>query len=1174
MDVVTGVVIVGIAKGLAKLLVDEIGGGVLAESIASELAGAVAQRKIEESVKKLVSRYVGTVEEHPEFREIPENDLEAVKFEVEQSLMYALDHDFIAKHGFDTTRILTAIYQNRGHKGEPRDFSSIAAAFYRQVMDGAIGAILVIRENAKGWKTAEARQVQSRFDEILQAIQAEAESREKINETLGLLERTVADLESKEYRVQRNFLDIYLRAIRTTLDSMELFGLEIDPKTRAKEQRLSVAYITLRLKEDSDNESGYSRSWPETLNTLDPERKNRLLVRGDAGMGKTTLLRWGAIATASPITQSPSERLARRLHRYFYRTAQTSSINRDLSEDVGVMVNERVVDSLTFEFKTGFDLWRDKIPLLVILRDCREGHFPKPSEFPAQLSAAVGDPPERFIEWLLDHGKALVMIDGVDEVPPGVQGDSINKGISDLLSVYGEKGNLFIVTSRPMQNEPAWLKNHNFAVADVSPMTRSDRDSLIRKWHTAYGAQLPTEEERSAFANKAEVLIRELDARPAVARVATTPLLCAMLCAQCGALNYTLPGSEWQIIEGLCHALLWRRDKERALPATGTIWDDLEYPQRRDIAARLAKYMVDENKTVVDKQTANITLAHALTWIGRDQSKATAEAEVIRERLSARGGILRVTKSGALEFVHNTFKEFLSASVYSSQWNIEFLAANAPREDCANVCRFAAACASHEYTKQLIEAVLKKSDRPTARKLISVRMTAAASSLDPQTRAEVKKIEKVLFPPKSDATCKALAELGNEVLDKLRHSVDMSIKAQTMCVLTLTRIATPEARAAMIPYALNATDQNLIEQLCRGISPIDVPAVRRALTQSVEQRTIELTGEIRQAITDSAITDWLRKDTGFHGLTTLDLGGSQLTDSGLKELARADTPLVALDELEISSTQVTDAGLKELARPNTGLKMLTALNLNNTRVTETGLKELAHPDSGLKSLTLLDVGNILTDSALKELSALQTALRALDSLYVYGAPITDSGIKELARHDTGLKALDLLLLLHTEVTDAGLRELTRPDTGLKALQNLYLDGKTFTDMGLRELARPDTGLKALSLLSLSGANFTNNGLRELSRPETGARNLKTLYLYGNNWTDASLKQLSHPENGLANLDTLHLMNTQVTNVGLMQLTQPDMGLKALHRLRLQGLDVTDTTASALKKSHIWLSAGR
>ena len=303
--------------------------------------------------------------------------------------------------------------------------------------------------------------------------------------------------------------------------------------------------------------------------------------------------------------------------------------------------------------------------------------------------------------------------------------------------------------------------------------------------------------------------------------------------------------------------------------------------------------MIEENKTVVDAETANKKFEDALAWVGRSRRGGNTEAKVIRERFSARGGILRLTRTKGLEFVHNTFKEYLAASIFVSDLNVEFLADNAPREDCANVCRFAAAFGSPAYTRQLIDALLKRKDRATARKLVAVRMSTAASSLEPAARAKVKKIEGRMFPPKSESACKALAELGNEVLDKLRYSPTMNLKSQLMCANTLSRIATPEARDALEVYAVDANDFRLVEQLCRILNPLKVPYVRRRLAPELLENLIFFPTSITGQITDDALSEWVRANPTLFRASALNLQATSITDLGLQALVRGNRPLRA-----------------------------------------------------------------------------------------------------------------------------------------------------------------------------------------------------------------------------------------------------------------------------------------
>lgn len=1195
MGAISSAVAVGIYKGLAKLVVKSMGGGILEESIATELAGTAAKAKIEKSIGALAEQYIGALEEHPEFLAIPANDKEAVKIEVTDSLKVILDADFLADHGFDASRIATTIWRQHESKGRLRDFSEAGTALYRQIVDAMASVVLVVRENVKGWRTAEARRVQSRFDELSAALIAEARAREKINDTLGLIQRSIAELGQKEYRERREFLDLYLRAIRTTQDSMELFGLEIDPKTRAKEQRLSIAYISLNLKEDRPGAAKGTVAWPQLLRRLSPPAGQALLVRADAGMGKTTLLRWAAITAASPMNGNSTFETAMLeglleagpwIGQPWVMTAPMSLVDPFTSVISGSVtkvlanyvrtpdfaVDVDSVRTLTVTAK-GYvdkwhltDSWRSKVPLLIILRDCKDGHFPMPGDFPVQLSPSIGRPPERFIEWLLEQGKGLVMIDGVDEVPPGGPREAINKAIDDLLKIYGDRGNLFIVTSRPMEEEPVWIKSHDFLTANIAPMTRIDRDALIRKWHTAYAAQISDEAERAECARKADALIDELNLRPAVARVATTPLLCAMLCAISSVLGHKLPGSESEIIERLTYALLWKRDDDRRVSG-GDVWTDLGYTQRRDIAARLANYMVMENKTVVDSKSASKKLAQALAWAGRDRTKGEAEAEIVRERFSARGGIMRVTRTGDLEFVHNTFKEFLAASVFVSDMNIEFLADNAPREDCANVCRFAAACHSPAYTKQLIEGILRRKDRAVARKLIAVRMNAAASSLEPAVRAIIKTIERGMFPPKSDAACKALAELGNEVLDKLRYSPSLPPKSQVLCANTLARIGTAEARDAVRSYVPKATNLELVEQLCRALNPLSIPYVRERIAPTSEAGTDFLPDAITSQITDAAIVEWLRSGESVQQTRGLKLSGAHISDSTLREISRSDTRLGSLSYLDISATNITDLGIKELCRPRTGLAAIAVLELQATRISDAALEELSHKDTGLKALSSLSLdGTVITDAGLRHLCRTGTSLRRLTSVNMSETQITDEGLRALSGHESGIEVLLSLRVGASQITDIGVRELCRESTRLHALTSLTVNAPSLTDASLYEISRSDTGLKQLVHLAVSGKQVTDAGVRMLCRDETGIHGLTSLGLYETQITDAALRELNRNDSGLQNLISLSLVGGRITDEGLMELARGDGALASLQQLLIYYAEITSAGVADLQRA--------
>lgn len=139
----------------------------------------------------------------------------------------------------------------------------------------------------------------------------------------------------------------YRKAVADRLDYMQLFG--IDVPREAKEYSLSVAYVSLQLADDeatedreaANDEPGDSvptiLSAEEVFDSLRPGA-GRLWIRGVAGCGKTTLLRWAA-----------------------------------------VQVGKSDVKAVT---RANAEAWRHRIPFIIRLRDYPDGHLPRPSAFP------------------------------------------------------------------------------------------------------------------------------------------------------------------------------------------------------------------------------------------------------------------------------------------------------------------------------------------------------------------------------------------------------------------------------------------------------------------------------------------------------------------------------------------------------------------------------------------------------------------------------------------------------------------------------------------------------------------------------------------------------------------------------------------------------------------------
>lgn len=1150
---------VGILKGLAKLIVHRIGGGAVLEQVATEITGEATKPRVDQAVTRLVAQYVEGIEKHPEFASLPSNEAEATSRELDLSLQIILRDGFAAQHGYEPKRIVDAVNLERKHGGVPQDLSDLAVSLYRLALNGLVRAVLALLENVKGWKITEAALVQSRFDELVESIHAEASAHAKISQVLGVMQETLEVLLSQQFAEKRSFLEAYLRAIRATQDVMDLSGLELDPKNRARTQRLSVAYISLSLIAEGTRSVA---SWPNVLSKLEALPTPYLFVRGDAGMGKTTLLRWAAIAASAPRNHGELDAFWKRvLSVYVDREAavRLSSLTKDLrdfEEEIGI---EGPVVS------AGRESWRNRIPLLIVLRDCKDSRLPSPNKYPSQLCAAVGDPPPRFIESLLEGGKALVMIDGLDEVPPGNPRTRLDKDIQDLIALYGERGNLFVFTSRPLTQPFVFQDQCHPMTVDIAAMSELDRDLLIRKWHDAAAAQLVSEAERLAVVKKADDLIDALSTRPSVSRVASTPLLCAMLCAQCGILNYTLPAGEWQIIEGLCQALLWRRDKERALPSTETTWDGLEYPQRKELVARLANYMIKERLNSVDDLSANSKLEHFLAWIGIEKGVVQVVAPEVRQRLTERGGILRVARSGALEFVHDTFKEFLAAIVFVNDMEFAFLAEHAPIADCANVCRFTSGVGNPTYSKQLIEAILGASGSEALRRLVAVRMTAAAPTLDPEVRARVKLMEGEMFPPKSAAEAQTLAELGDEVIERLRFDERLKSDERVFCVATLVQIGTEMARQALVQYASIAEAENLIDALAQGVNPLDIPFVRRSLVATSGDASAR--GRVSQAtrrqVADGSLIEWLARQSRATRIEQVDLAETAVTDAGLQKLLARRECSREIRSISLDATSVTDISVKAIANPTGGLRNLSALHIADTAIGDDGIAAAVRPMSRLKNLRLLSMANTrVSVRGLRHMLRRGTPLADVEALFIGGRAVSNEWLQALGGESSGLRGLKVLSIRDATVTDVGFELAANNKSALRLVSALDVLACGVSDEVVPILLGDESGFASLRDLGLFFTKVTDRALEQLASGVGRSGLLHSLELAGD-FSDVGLLPVVAEDSKLAGLRRLHIVMSRMTDATCDALRSPRSGVRGLSDLRLGHLGVSEEAIGRL-----------
>jgi predicted MPP superfamily phosphohydrolase len=745
---------------------------------------------------------------------------------------------------------------------------------------------------------------------------------------------TIQDLESSHHGGNlfqdpaADYEGRYRKAVANKLDYLQLFGIKV-PK-ESQEYSLTVAYVSLNLADEAEEELTESvshssnSSRPKSISAeyffdeLQPGNR-RLLVRGVAGSGKTTLLRWAAVQAGKLDNKNFTEK-QQLLH---FREA--------------FLLKKLGLRSLQFEDDCSSD-WRKKVPFLIRLRDYPDGKLPRPQQFPLLLAKELPDPPENWVDKLLRQGRGLVMLDGMDEVPPIVRKEVVRE-VRQLIQTYPDC--YYVVTTRPEAVERIDFQELGFMSARVEPMSSSDRDTLIDRWHMAMEVRLRDWKQPEDLRPLAQRLKQRLAETRSIERLTVYPLLCAVVCALHRERNENLPETPVELCEKLCEMLLHRRDQERPgldeKKNFDASYSRLEFSMRKGLLSKLAYEMVLSGLSAIAEVDADNHIAETL----RSYALADMNATQVRQALVERSGILQESSEKRIEFLHNTLKEFLAAERLVNMGKINILVENIDNPDWEPVILFALAFPREgsSFATDLLRKILErtpleppskgrsKKQREAAAKQRTLQLfffrcyTSTYQCDAPEITHIFETLSKQLLPLRNMSDAEIFAKTGEELIPFLKNHKGLKAKERAANVRALCLIGSPFAWTTLQSY-FKETSEIVRKEF------IDAIFIRKTF-KNIED---------------------LKISRGLINLTNLDLSSTQVSDLTLL------STLNNLTNLNLSSTQVNDL------TPLSTLNNLTNLNLSSTQVND------LTPLSTLNNLTNLD----LSSTQVSDLTPLST----------------------------------------------------------------------------------------------------------------------------------------------------------------------------------------------------------
>ncbi|MFI1097856.1 NACHT domain-containing protein [Streptomyces sp. NPDC020917] len=502
--------------------------------------------------------------------------------------------------------------------------------------------------------------------------------------------------------------------------TLRIFGIDVGDRSRAT-WPLDAAYYSLEAAPSAAAgnawRSGGVLGGAEGSGSLPAEQalagRDRVLLRGVAGSGKSTLVQWLAVAAA----------------------------RQDLGEHLGHL--------------------RDTVPYVLPLRTlARRDRLPAPGGFLGAVDVPM-TAPDGWAEQVLREGRGLVLVDGLDEIDERAR-ERVGDWLRGLLAAY--PGNRWLVTSRPSAVADAWLADEGFTELTLSPMNRADVQAFTARWHDAVrGTVRGDTAELARLDGYERSLLQALHAKQDLARLATNPLMCGLICALHRDRGGYLPTGRKELYDAALAMLLVRRDQERDLAPLLT-----EAPQVQ-LLQKLAYWLVRNRQAEMDTADAVALIGAALPAM--PAVAALGDAGAVHRYLLGRSGLIREPAAGSVDFIHRTFQDYLAAKAAVEERDFDLMTRNAHHDQWADVIRMAVAHARPGERARLLRKIVTRGDRTKSHRarlhLLAMACLEHATELDPEVRRLVEDRGAALIPPRTYPEAEELAAVGPMVLELL-----------------------------------------------------------------------------------------------------------------------------------------------------------------------------------------------------------------------------------------------------------------------------------------------------------------------------------------------------------------------------------------------------------------------
>ncbi len=272
--------------------------------------------------------------------------------------------------------------------------------------------------------------------------------------------------------------------------------------------------------------------------------------------------------------------------------------------------------------------------------------------------------PSGLLERLLKQpGRAVLLLDGLDEIFDAQTREAVINDIQRFSSEFAHTP--VLVTSRVVGYQPQRLRDAEFRHFMLQDLDADQIAAFVDRWH----AETFDSEEQAA--PKRERLKKAIKDSKAIAMLAGNPLLLTMMAIL--NRNQELPRDRADLYAQASRVLLHQWDTERALADFPGLSTEIGLREKTDILRRVAWHMQAGPGGLKGNLIDGATLTDLIEEYLRQElhfDQARAAARTVVDHLRLRNFILCFVGADSYAFVHRTFLEYFCAAELVHRFNI------------------------------------------------------------------------------------------------------------------------------------------------------------------------------------------------------------------------------------------------------------------------------------------------------------------------------------------------------------------------------------------------------------------------------------------------------------------------------------------------------------------------